>query len=112
MDDNWFPRLIEAIEADPRSKRAISQAAGLGPNFVQQMIKNGKEPGAANLQALVRVLGTVKMFYIMTGIEVSPEDEDFLRSALAAPPRLRTRIQHLLEEVSSADDGPLPSDHR
>lgn len=99
MDDNWYPRLVAAIEADGRSKRQISEAAGFGPNFVQQMIKQGKVPSADKLQGLLRALGTHQMFYVLTGIEVRPEDEAFLRIALAAPQKVRDRMRDLMLEL-------------
>lgn len=97
MDNSWYPRLLEAIERDPRSRTAISIAAGLGPNYLQQMIKDGKEPGANKLERLLAALGTASTFYIMTGIEAGPEDEEFLRVVLSAPPAMRKHLQALIE---------------
>ena len=99
MDDNWYPRLIAAIEADGRSKREISTAAGFGPNFVQQMIKDGKQPSATKLQALLKALGTSQMFYVLTGIMVSKEDEAFLTVALDAPPGVKAKMRDLMLEL-------------
>ena len=111
MDKNWFPRLVEVIEADKRSKRDISLAAKFGPNYVQQMIKNGKQPTMDNFLDLLDVLGLAHTFYILTGIEFGPEDEEFLRIALAMPPRIREKLKHLLLEVESEPDlAPRPFD--
>ena len=103
MDDNWYPRLVAAIEADGRSKREISIAAGFGPNFVQQMIKEGKQPGAAKLQNLLKALGPPQMFYILTGIQVTREDEEFLKVALSASPRVKARMRDLMLEFLAGD---------
>lgn len=92
MNDDWFPRLLAAIEADGRSKRAISMAAGLGPNFVQQMIKDGKTPGADKLLSILGALGAARTFYVLTGINMSPEDEDLFREFLSLPSELRQKL--------------------
>lgn len=99
MDKNWFPRLVTAIDADPRSKRKLSLDAGLGPNFVQQMITNGKQPGADKLQALLDVLGYSQMIYILTGIEMTEEDEEAVKAILSLPPALRQRAKDLFLEI-------------
>ncbi|WP_198167892.1 helix-turn-helix transcriptional regulator [Ketogulonicigenium robustum] len=57
MENTWFNRLEEAIRSDDRSMREISLAAGKGPNYVQQLLKNKKHPGAGNLTKLIEILG-------------------------------------------------------
>lgn len=104
MDTNWFPRLVEVIEADPRSKRQLSKDADLGDNFVQQMIKNKKQPGAENLQAILGVLGYSKMIYVLTGIQMTEADEDAVKAILGLPPALRQRAKELFLEIKAADE--------
>lgn len=99
MDTNWFPRLLEVIEKDGRSKRQLSKDAKLGTNFVQQMIKERKQPGAENLQALLDVLGYTQMIYILTGIRVEPEDEGYLKVLLSLKPATRQKATALFLEV-------------
>lgn len=85
MKDGWRERLLAAIDADGRSDRAISLAAGLGPNFVSQMrgTKSSapKKPNIEYVRKLALVLGKE-----LSSI-VGPTDEDAerqLRSALLA----------------------------
>ncbi len=101
MDKNWFPRLIEVIDADPRSKRQLSKDAGLGENFVQQMIKNGKQPGAENLQSLLDALGYAQMIYILTGIQIGPEDEEAVKALLSLKPATRQKATELFLQVEA-----------
>jgi transcriptional regulator with XRE-family HTH domain len=54
--DNWFGELRAAIDADGRALREISVAAGLGPNYVQQMLKKEQPPKLATLDKLLEVL--------------------------------------------------------
>lgn len=92
MNEDWFPRLLAAIDSDGRSKRAISMAAGLGPNFVQQMSKDGKVPGADKLLAILNALGTARTFYVLTGIEMRAEDEEMFREFLSLPVEMREKL--------------------
>jgi hypothetical protein len=61
MSDDWKTLLLDAIDADPRKDRAISLAAGLGPNFVGQLrgskTAKGKRPNVENLRKLAREVG-------------------------------------------------------
>lgn len=78
MTDNWLDRLHEALKNDPRSLRAISTAAGCGPNYLQQMLRDGKEPGTDRLARILDVLGREKSLYVLTGINITEEDVEFL----------------------------------
>ena len=104
MDTNWFPRLLEVIAADPRSKRQLSKDAGLGDNYVQQMIKNGKQPGAENLQSLLDALGYSQMIYILTGIQIAPEDEAAVKALLSLKPATRRKATELFLQVEAEGD--------
>lgn len=61
MSETWRDRLLKAIDEDERSDRAISLAAGLGPNFISQMrgTKSAapKKPNIAYVQKIADVLG-------------------------------------------------------
>jgi transcriptional regulator with XRE-family HTH domain len=78
MTDTWLDRLHEAIEKDGRSLRAISSAAGYGPNFVQQLLKYEKEPGIDKLARVLDVLGREAALYVLAGIRMTDEDQEFL----------------------------------
>jgi transcriptional regulator with XRE-family HTH domain len=78
MENEWRQRLISAIEADPRTPRAISMAAGLGPNFLNQMMARGTSPSTSAVVALSQALG-ISLTYLFTGAEMTPEDEELLR---------------------------------
>lgn len=60
MKEDWRERLLAAIDADERSDRAISLAAGLGPNFVGQMRGSKtappKNPSIEHITKLARAL--------------------------------------------------------
>lgn len=79
-DDEWWGRLREAIETAKgagRSFQSISAEAGMARNYVQQMMKNGKAPGADVVAKLCRVLG-VSVTYIFTGARMTAEAEEML----------------------------------
>lgn len=79
MMDDWLQRLEKAIQDDGRSMRAISTAAKCGPNFVQQMLRDSKEPGADKLARILDTLGSDAALYVMTGIHMTEQDREFLR---------------------------------
>jgi transcriptional regulator with XRE-family HTH domain len=81
MKEGALERLIKALEADGRDMKAISRAAGCGENYVQQLIKNRKEPGIERLSRLLTTLGSVSTLYVITGVEMSPQDEQLLTVA-------------------------------
>jgi len=78
MTETWLDRLHEALKSDNRSLRAISIEAKCGPNFLQQLLKDGKEPGADRLARILDVLGRETSLYVLTGIHMTEEDREFL----------------------------------
>lgn len=85
MKDDWKERLFAAIDGDQRSDRAISLAAGLGPNFISQMrgTKSAapKKPNIEYVRKLAKALG--KDLSTILG-DRHVETETALRSALLA----------------------------
>lgn len=57
IEDDWFERLKEAIADDGRAAKTISLAAGLGQNFIQQMLAKNQRPKLSTLDKLLEVLG-------------------------------------------------------
>lgn len=83
MDDKWFERLLEAIERDERGMRALSLAAGFGPNYVQQMFTDRKKPRVDSLVRLLNTLGSADTLYIITGRQFTAQDQQLLEVASA-----------------------------
>lgn len=112
MENGWFDRLKEAIESDPRSPRAISLAAKCGPNYVQQMLKEGKEPGSDRLARLLDVLGTSGAMYVLAGIRMSDDDRELLKAITPLSPELRASALRFLTELAASGSGSmqLPAD--
>ncbi|HEX9595743.1 MAG TPA: helix-turn-helix transcriptional regulator [Anaerolineales bacterium] len=103
MDTRWRERLVQAIESDGRTPRAISLAANLGPNFISQMLERGTSPSTQALVSLCGVLG-VSLTYIFTGAEMSPEDEDLLRLAAVLPEKQKDLLIEMARQLQ--DGGP------
>ncbi len=92
---DWRQRLLAAIEADGRSDRAISLAAGLSQNFVYQLRTGQNEPGVEKvlrLAAEVR-LSVAALFF---GRETTHEDEQFLELLRSASEEERRSLLALL----------------
>lgn len=76
-ESGWEKRLRAELVRDGRSYSAISQAAGLGRNFISQMLKNHKAPSIDNFAAICRTL-QVSTIYVWTGAPVTLETENLL----------------------------------
>lgn len=81
MDDQWFDRLLRAVQRDERDMKTLSLDAKLGENYVQQMVKNRKVPKIDTLVKLLDALGRADTLYIITGSEFTDEDRQLLEVA-------------------------------
>lgn len=85
MQEGWRERLLKAIDEDERSDRAISLAAGLGPNFIGQMRGTKsippKKPNIEYVRKLAQALG--KELSEIIG-DTEDDAEERLRAALLA----------------------------
>lgn len=77
MAKGWLNSLKEAVVIDGRSLRAISGEAGLGPNYLSEVLNGGKEPTVPKLLRICRVL-KVSASTIITGAELTPQAEEML----------------------------------
>lgn len=116
----WRERLKECIEKDGRSLRSLSLAAKHGPNFVQQLLKNEKDPGFQKLADLLSVLGADATVYVTTGVRLGTPDQ--LRATLEANGLPKNELATVLEiirrftpgsaaisEQSQSDSQPQPA---
>lgn len=95
MMPGWRDRLLEAIAKDGRPDRAISLAAGLGPNFVNQLRHDDKDPKIKSLIQLADELG-ISLAKIFTGLDVTPRDEEFWALYRSMPEAERSALLALL----------------
>lgn len=103
MRVGWLNRLIEAIDADGRDYKAISLAARCGQNYVQQMIKEGKEPGTERFVRLLGALGRVPSLYVILGTDLTPEDEELMALvATLSPEQKQAAIQFFRSQQGSS----------
>lgn len=97
MDDGiWRRRLYEAIRADERSMSAISQAAGLGVNYVEQLMKSDKD---IRVPVLLKLCATLNISpgYLFTGVNLNGEGERLVRLVEHAPAEKLRSLIRLLE---------------
>lgn len=74
----WLTRLIGEIERSKRSMRSISLDAGLGENYIQQMIGvEGKDPGFDSVAKICDTLN-ISITYLVTGAQMSHFEEEVL----------------------------------
>lgn len=102
MRGSWKERLKEVVDADGRSLRQISLAAGRGPNFLSQLFSADKDPSISNLASILNVLGTQATLYVMTGIKLDAQSELFLRLALDMNGKDREEVRRMIDELRDA----------
>ena len=104
MEGTWKTRLLAAIDADPRSDRKISKAAGNGVNFISELRLTDKEPSIEKVLKLADTLG-VSLSYVFLGRDATPEEEAFLGLYSAAPPNKRRAVVELLSPDRTHEEG-------
>jgi len=77
MDSAWKTRLLKAVDDDGRSDRAVSVAAGLGVNFVNELRNTEKEPSIQKVLKLAAELN-LSLIHLFLGREITKDDEDLL----------------------------------
>lgn len=82
MGTDWKNRLREVIKAQGSSLRALSGAANVGPNYVQQILKDDKDSGFTRLARVLAVLGPEATVYVTSGDRITADTH--LRAALMA----------------------------
>lgn len=109
MQEGWFERLLEAIKADPRSLNKLSEEANLGRNFVQQMIRNGKEPGSEKLSGLLALFSEQTAMYVLTGLHLDRESLHILDTISRLNTEDRRSAKHILERMAGQRSEPEQS---
>lgn len=104
MSEDWFDRFKRAIDRDPRPARQISLAAGLGVNYVQQSLKDGKKMSADNLIRILDVLGSASALYIFTGIDLTGEEEEVFRLLSGLDPKLRSAALAFFRDLKDREE--------
>jgi len=99
MKDAWFDRFLEAVQADPRGMRQISLDAGCGVNYVQQLVKNRKQPTVSRFASVLDVLGSAASTYVITGITISQEEQAILSLWRRLDKKARTDLGGLLSAL-------------
>lgn len=97
MTDEWKQRLVKAVEKDGRSYRELSKLSGNGPNFVSELVRDGKDPGVERIIRLARVLG-ISLSYLFTGLELTGRDEEFARLVASLPVESKQAVLQLLRD--------------
>lgn len=105
--DEWKDRLESAILDCGKSMREISLAAKLGPGYVHSILGEGKEPTVTNLLKICRA-ADISVYRILTGFEIKPKDEDFLRLVSLADDDLRASLLYLLERGVQQQENQAP----
>lgn len=98
MSEEWFERLIAAIEASGRPKRDISLGAGLGHGYVHAMMADGRQPTVGNFLSLCEELG-VSPLEILSGTGLGPETDRLLSLFGSLNQDQRSAVLNLLQQM-------------
>lgn len=102
-NDGWRARLRKAVDASEKSQRDISLKAGMGAGYVNSLFRDGKDPTIDNLMKVCEAVG-VSLSYVLYGVQMSQETEEFLRLVQEAPEGERDALLKLLRERRRASD--------
>ena len=97
MDSDWKDRLLKALKRKRVSQRRASLGAGLGPGYVNSILKEGKDPTVENLMAVCRA-ADISLTYVLFGFDMTAETENLMALLESAPPEKRTSLLTLLKE--------------
>ena len=70
------------------------------------MLKDGKEPGVGKLLAVLQVLGTASLLFVLTGRDFNQADEEFLRLVLDMKPAHRSAALAFLQTLKAPEGTP------
>lgn len=101
---DWRTRLLEAVDKDGRSDRAISLAAKVGPNFVNELRNTPKEPSVQKVALVAGELG-LSLSYLFSGIQLSAEDEEAVQVFLSLSPESRQNLLGIARQLAKAAPG-------
>ena len=85
-DKLWLDRLLAEIERKGMTQRSVSLKAGLGPGYVNSLVKEGKDPALDHVMRICAALD-VSAAYVLFGINVTPETERIMRAVEDSPER-------------------------
>lgn len=108
MTEGWFDRLEEAIRSDGRSLKRLSEDAHFGTNFVQQMLKDKKDPGIRKLEQLFAVMRPGTDIYVFTGAKMTEQDLEFLRAISLLDDDARRDALAVLRRLAGTVSPPTP----
>ena len=100
MRQDWFERLICAIKEDGRPYKQISEQAGLGVNFVSQMVNSRKYPSGENIRKIIDVMPGASTAEIFLGLEISDQNLEFLSLLERLGPEDQAAIHQMLIRLS------------
>jgi transcriptional regulator with XRE-family HTH domain len=100
----WEMRLRQAIRErwtdQGRSLAELGRQAGMGVNYVSQMLNDGKAPKAQAVVNLAEVLG-ISLTWLYLGVEMTAEDEQLLQLAAKVDESQKRQLLALLNSIAS-----------
>lgn len=102
MNDDWFERLLKAIDEHPDSRRAISLRAGLADTYIHQMTTYRKQPSVERFLAICDAIEKDPI-EILTGVKHDLETGQLIRRFGAMSAAQRAAFLQMLEAMQPAE---------
>lgn len=99
-DMGWRERLADAVARSGRSERDISLEIGRAGNYLNGVLKLGKEPSLSNMVALAAVL-EVSLVWLVFGREETVETEELLKLYASLDPSQRKAFLALAKSIAT-----------
>lgn len=100
--EEWKARLRAEIAQSGKTKRAISLEAGLGTHWLTQTLAGDISPSVDKLQSVCDVL-KVSITFILTGVRMTPMEEEFLSLSERLPEEELALFLQLLRRRSGGE---------
>lgn len=99
-NQDWRPRLQEAISKSGRSARDISLSIGRAPGYVHSLLKDEKEPTLPNVVAICDDL-QISVQWLLFGVEMDGDAEELLKMYSGLPDTGRDEFMKMLRSLSA-----------
>lgn len=99
----WRERLKEILEERQLSMREVSIASGCGHGYLYKILRENSEPTLDKLMKVANYLD-LSLSWLLTGLDVSKQTEDFTLLYESLSPEQRERVFLLLQSMTPPKD--------
>ncbi len=102
MSDTWRTRLKAGIEAQWKSQREVSLAAGMGSGYVNSLFNEDKDPTVDHLLKVCEAAG-LSLYYVLYGVDIDREAEEIIRLLKSSSEGKRAGVLQILRDAQTPE---------